>query len=296
MSNINKEYRLEITNKIIEALKNGTAPWQRNWFGDDMPLNAITGSRYRGTNSLLLSVAGDVLDNGANPRWCTYLQAKLNGWKIKKDSSGTRIFFWKTISVKSNEVIDDYCDETSDALKTIPVMKFFTVFHASQIEGIEPYAPTKVNKVIANQIVENIIINSGADIRYKGFRAFYSPVEDYIQIPQPEYFFDTNAYYSTLLHELAYWTGHELKRNMQLNKTSPAYAQEELVAEIASMFLSYETGIPQTQEHFDNHAAYIASWISLLSSNCNILFKAASDAEKIVDLLLRFKFKNVSKS
>ena len=291
MSNINKEYRLEITNKIIEALKNGTAPWQRSWFGDDMPLNAITGSRYRGTNSLLLSVVGNVLDNGADPRWCTYLQAKLNGWKIKKDSRGTRIFFWKTINVKSNEAIADYCDETPDTLKTIPVMKFFTVFHSSQIEGIKPYAPTKVNNVIANQTVENIVINSGADIRYKGFRAFYSPVEDYIQVPQPEYFFDTNAYYSTLLHELAHWTGHQsrLKRNMWLNKNSPEYAREELVAEIASMFLSFETGLPQTQEHFDNHAAYIASWISLLSSNSNVIFKVASEAEKIVDLLLKFR-------
>lgn len=246
---------------------------------------------YKGTNSILLSVVGDVLDNGADPRWCTYLQAKLNGWKIKKDSRGTRIFFWKTISVKSNEVIDDYCDETSDTFKTLPVMKFFTVFHASQIEGIGPYAPTKVNNVISNQTIENIVINSGADIRHKGFRAFYSPVEDYIQVPQPEYFFDTNAYYSTLLHELAHWTGHQsrLKRNMQLNKTSSAYAREELVAEIASMFLSYETGISQTQEHFDNHAAYIASWISLLSSNSNVIFKVASEAEKIVDLLLRFR-------
>ena len=29
MSNMNKEYKLEITNKIIEALKKGSAPWQR---------------------------------------------------------------------------------------------------------------------------------------------------------------------------------------------------------------------------------------------------------------------------
>ena len=39
--------------------------------------------------------------------------------------------------------------------------------------------------------------------------------------------------------------------------SSASYAREELVAEIASMFLSAEFGIPQIQEHFEQHAAYI---------------------------------------
>ena len=42
-SNINKAYRVKITKKIIEALKNGTAPWQKPWEGDYMPINATTG-------------------------------------------------------------------------------------------------------------------------------------------------------------------------------------------------------------------------------------------------------------
>ena len=294
MNNTNKEYKVEITNKIIEALKKGTASWQKNWFGNCMPFNAVTGSRYKGANSLLLLITGDILDNGADPRWCTYLQAKSQGWNIKKGAKGTRIFFWKTIGVKKDKSIYDENDTNSDTLKVIPIMKFFTVFHASQVEGIEPYAPKKINEIIANQVVENIIKNSGADIRCEGFRAFYSPTEDYIQIPRKEYFFDTNAYYSTLLHELAHWTSHPLRLNraISVNKSSPEYAREELVAEIASMFLSAETGVPQTQEHFNNHAAYISSWISLVSSDYNALFKAASDAEKVVDLLLGFKEKS----
>ena len=41
------------------------------------------------------------------------------------------------------------------------------------------------------------------------------------------------------------------------------------------MFLSVETGVPMTEEHFENHTAYVASWIELLSSDPSVLFKAS---------------------
>ena len=279
-----KEYRQEMTEKMIEALKNGTAPWQKSWTGDSSPTNAVTGRRYTGSNTILLSLIGWLIDKGTDPRWCTYQQAQSKGWKIKRGSKGTKITFWKKIKIADNSP-----EEQIENTKIIPVVKFFTVFHASQIDGIEQFSPTPFNNVIDNQEAEKIILDSGAQIRHSGFSAFYSPQDDFIQVPQKKLFIDTTSYYAVIFHELSHWSGHSsrLKRNLSGLKTSTTYAREELVAEIASMFISVETGIPQNQEHFDNHVAYVSSWISILKEDHNALFKAISDAEKAANFILQ---------
>ena len=180
-------------------------------------------------------------------------------------------------------------DDGSPMSKNILMEKLFTVFHASQVEGIDAYNPASINAVESSEKAEKIIKDSGADIRHKGFRAFYRPSEDFIQIPPMMYFTDTAGYYATILHELVHWTGHKsrLDRDKCGKYGSPSYAREELVAEIGSIFVSAETGIPQTEEHFENHAAYVGSWISLLASDNNAIFKAASDANKAAEFLLQ---------
>ncbi len=96
-------------------------------------------------------------------------------------------------------------------------------------------------------------------------------------------------YYATALHELTHWTGHpdRLNRDWSSDMKSEAYAREELVAEIGSMFVSAETGIPQAKEHLDNHAAYVESWIKAVEADPNALFKAVSQAQKASEEILK---------
>ena len=77
-----------------------------------------------------------------------------------------------------------------------------------------------------------------------------------------------------------HWTAHEkrLNRNLSAFKHSLEYAREELIAEISSVFLSSEFEIAQTQEHFDNHASYVGSWINILDKDYNAIFRASSEA------------------
>ncbi|MBQ9566103.1 MAG: DNA primase, partial [Synergistaceae bacterium] len=151
-----------------------------------------------------------------------------------------------------------------------------------------PYTPHAVNTVEADEKAERIIADSGAEVRFGGSRAFYRRSEDFIQLPRMEFFENTEGYYATALHELTHWTGHESRLNRDTSGFgSPAYAREELIAEMGSMFLSAETDIPQTPGHFANHAAYVESWISLLKGDLNTLFKAASEANKAAEFLLR---------
>ena len=55
-----KPFHVRVAEALIEQLKAGTAPWQRPW-GDGvptLPMNPVTGARYRGINTLQLDAAG----------------------------------------------------------------------------------------------------------------------------------------------------------------------------------------------------------------------------------------------
>jgi len=79
-----------------------------------------------------------------------------------------------------------------------------------------------------------------------------------------ECFTDEPHYYSTALHELAHWTGAKHRLNRLTDNQpfgSPAYASEEIRADLASLFMSAELGIPYDPK---DQASYIQSWIKVL--------------------------------
>ena len=47
-------------------------------------------------------------------------------------------------------------------------------------------------------------------------------------------------------------------------------------------------GISLTEKHFESHSAYVKSWISLLKSDHDAIFKAEKDAKKAVNFILSF--------
>jgi hypothetical protein len=61
------------------------------------------------------------------------------------------------------------------------------------------------------------------------------------------------------------------------------YAKEELRAELASVFMAAERGIPHDPEQ---HAAYVGSWIKSLKEDKHEIFRAAHDASAATDFLL----------
>ncbi len=257
-----------------------------------MPVNAVTGNYYQGINSIILSVEGDKLSEDGDSRWATKKQAESRGWSIKDGAEPTKIFVLilpKKIRVHSGFLGKDVI--VGD--KKYAIRRTFEVYHASQIRGISTLVKTKRNPIISNEILDKIIFYSSARIFEEGSEACYLPKSDLIKMPYKSAFIDTESYYSTLLHELAHWTGHSSRLDSffswSFDTNSEAYAREELVAEIASMFLTIETGISQTQEHFDNYMAYLNSWISLLESDSNAIFKATQEAKKAVDFIMSFK-------
>ncbi|WP_263377191.1 ArdC family protein [Granulicella aggregans] len=275
----------EVTDRILEALEAGTKPWVMPWepgkaAGPNAPFNPTTGRYYRGINVLILGMDLRAFTT-ADPRWMTYAQAADAGWQVRKGEKSTTIFFFKRLEIED--------DATEDGTKTIPMMRSFSVFHASQIDGIPAYvAPLIEETPWQRPEATNIILqNSGAVIRTGGDRAFYSPSADFIQLPPEQAFATAYQWAATAMHELGHWTGHatRLARDLTGRFGSGAYAQEELRAELASVFIGSTLGLPSD---IPNHASYIASWIKRLKEDKREIFRAAAAAQKIADMALNF--------
>ena len=231
----------ELTDKIVAALETGTKPWQRPWDADkaggpSAPMNAATGRRYRGINTFVLGIS-PLAFTSQDPRWSSYRQAAEKGWQVRRGETGTRIFFYKQVEIKDR----DSQDADSDPAKRFPVMKTFTVFHASQIEGIPEFTPAGAPKTLPERVedAEVILKNSGVAIRIGGDRAFYSPSTDHVQLPPDAAFASPEARAATALHELAHASGasHRLARDLTGRFGSCFYSLEELRAELASVFI-----------------------------------------------------------
>ena len=70
-----QENRDQLVKDLVEAMKNGTAPWQQPWTGDmETPFNAASGRHYHGVNFVRLSMRGAQMGQGGDPRWCTFEQ------------------------------------------------------------------------------------------------------------------------------------------------------------------------------------------------------------------------------
>ncbi len=286
-----QEYRDELVKKLCDAMEKGTAPWQKTWTDGDAPFNAVSGRAYHGINSINLALQGQLLGHAEDPRWCTFDQAKEKGWHVRPGEKGTHVEFYKfDEKPKVDEFGDPVLDEDGkQEVEKSVLVRNYVVFHASQIEGITPYVPKARNPIETNEKAERILKESGAEIRHGGNEAFYSLTGDYIQVPERGQFKTQADYYSTALHELSHWTGHpsRLNRETSSDMNSETYAKEELVAEISSMFVSAETGIPQTQEHFDNHAAYVDHWVKAIKEDPNALFRAVNQAQKASEEILK---------
>jgi antirestriction protein ArdC len=113
------------------------------------------------------------------------------------------------------------------------------VFAAEQVDGwTAPVIDTPATVVTPIERAEAFVAATGATIIHGGDRAFYRASTDSIHLPPREVFIGSatstpaEAYFSTLLHELTHFAGHESRCNRRLGKRfgDDAYAMEELVA------------------------------------------------------------------
>lgn len=267
--------------RLMQLMEDGTVPWRKPWTlaAGQRPHNLVSGRPYSGFNRVMLSMMP------AGPGWCTFAQAHLKGWKIRKGAKGVRILFY------SPDVRYEKNLETGEVEeREVAILKTYHVFAQQDLEGYTP-PPVEPGPVfVPHERAEEILrgVQPAPRIRHDQQQAFYHGAQDFIGMPPRDSFNSPDAYYATVFHEVGHWTGHESRLNRPCRAGnghygSPTYSEEELVAEFTAAFVCHEAGI--TQE-LPQNAAYLQGWMQVFRDSPAVVVRAAKMAEAAASYIL----------
>jgi len=306
----NKEVAQKIVDRIVDMIdKNGALPWVKPWNRKPTTITIKDGVKtvtvypgawnrqgvpYKGANTYL-----------PEGEYITFTQCKAEGGSVKKGAHGFPVIYWNFYKKEETD------PDTGEKKETeIPLLKYYTVFRVDDCEGIEQKhhpEPQTITVQTIREIPVEIDLNPAAEaivadyasraggvfeIRRREIsqRAFYSPSEDYVQVPARAQYDAEAEYYSTLFHELAHSTGHKSRLNRFSGSGAAAafgsqeYSREELVAEITAAGILNALGM-ETDGSFRNSAAYVKSWVSHIKADPLMYVTAASRAQAAFDMI-----------
>lgn len=313
-----RDYQQELNNKIIGILEEAEQnldkglKWEMPFFKcNERPINGFTGERYNGANVMALMVEGY-----DDPRWMTFKQMEEKSKQIGKplhlEKGSKAAYVMKVVPVYEKEEVwveapggkktkEEIVKKDSSG-KPMPVrdehgnpkisFKWYPVFNASQIVGMEPYMKRETTEEVKpHEAVEMLSMalqeRTGLRVEHSARgQAYYSPSEHLVHMPKPELFKSADHYADTALHEYGHSTGKALGRDLTGQFGSALYAKEELVAELTSCYMAMELGVHHNPSTHENQAAYIKSWLKALKDDKTLITKAASQASKATEYLV----------
>lgn len=274
-----------VTDQIIASIEDGTPVWRKPWTGDQggIPFpRRSTGEFYRGINILMLW-ARAAEQGYRSAHWFTYRQAQEAGAQVRKGEKSATVVKYGTFEKEDAETGEE---------KTFGYAKAYRVFNADQIDGLpedfqgKPVDARRDLGTEADPALDAFFEATGIERRTSERpEAFYDVAGDFIHMPPVATFHDAAGYFATLAHEACHATGavHRLDRFSRFNgRTDRAF--EELVAEIGSAMVCAQIGVTPD---FGQTAAYVESWLRALNDDKRFIFKAATEAQKAADWLMR---------
>ena len=282
-----------VTGQVIELLKQGMVPWQKPWeIHVGPPRNGVSGRYYRGFNVFALRLAGF-----ESPYWFTPRQVNgLDGY-IRKGERVRWVHFFKFWTPDKESEAEE--DDSAKPNKGFLILRAYRVVNLDQCKGpgIETFRDKHRDEEPVRHdnaplaACEGIVAGMPhrPDLRFGGDRSCYRMGTDVVDLPRRDAFVSSEAFYSTLFHELTHSTGHpdRLNRRTLVDGTpfgSPTYSREELVAEMGAAFLCAAAGIEDPT--LQNSAAYINGWLKCLRADSRALIVAGAQAQKAADFIL----------
>ena len=122
-----------VTDRIIAELEKGSIPWKR-------PLTGVNTGAYNRISNKPYSLLNQIL-LGRDGEWATFKQWTDLGGHIRKGEKSSFVVFWK---------IQPYEDINADGekvVKQIPLLRYYNVFHISQVERVKPLEDVKLNDI-----------------------------------------------------------------------------------------------------------------------------------------------------
>lgn len=306
----------QLTERFLTEIKAGNfGRWIRD-FSMQAVVNGLTGDGYNGCNAINFAMSGT--KTGV---FMTFLQAKQLGLRPVKGChaiQGVRyVNMIKKTTVKTEDIkdpearakqLDLFIDEDGSEVTTESVTKistylipsFFQVFKLEDLTGNDEKVAELKKKYELKEIkhlekvpawlkkIENGLSKTdGLKIAEDAATSpHYCPGDHSVHMHKLGHFKTVSAYVSTFLHELAHSTAKNLvKRRQDGFFGDPAYAFEELIAELAAAMTCQRFGIECTAE---NSKAYIAGWSTCCEKHLDALRKAAEISSKIADVFCNF--------
>jgi len=291
---IRKDIKQEIIDQVLILMDtNKTVPWIKPWYMPESR-NIMGTSPYRGINIWTTSLA-------PSPFFITLRYAKSIGMELIDPENALFypiVHYSPTFKFKDKWLKeDDYKTLSKDDQRNCQVGRFLQYY---KVYCIADFKPETMPEIIKKRLrkYENkqynprmkdaeALIKKVNPVIKQDTRAYYRPLSDFIGMPDISTFKDSESYYTTLFHELAHWTGAKSRLNREgITKINlfddHKYSVEELIAEFSASQIAYNLGI---NIHFDNQTAYIASWITHLKNDPDMLFIASKKAEKVIEYL-----------
>lgn len=266
-----------IRENIIEQLSNSEIPWIRAFHVqmDGCAYSHSTQNPYSFLNQWLLKRPGE---------YWTFKQSMIEGHHVRKGAKSRFVVFWKVFEKKKED----------GKIDKIPFLKYYNVFHESDIEGLPAKTPIDdadretrnaerldIAEAIVNGYIErNTHIGLAVSTRTT---PCWSVNDNTIYVPEKSQFDSLNDYYAALFHEMVHSTAQKVGREHDYSKTEER-AREELVAEIGAAYLCGRCNISESV--IKNQSAYCQSWLKPLSDDIKMLVWASSRAEKAVKYIL----------
>ena len=215
-----------LTELMVQRIEHLETDWQKPWITDlahGLPRN-LRGTPYRAGNILMLLFLSGIAGY-QTPIFMTFQQAKEEGLNILKGSKSFPVYFWK-IYIRHKETrrkidLEEYRQLPKEARKqyeVIPIIRYYSVFNLDQTDMQEKqperyaalsaraerkdYSDGMVCEPI-DRMVEQQSWLCPIELRY-GDRAYYTRLHDRVVCPLKEQFPKGEAFYGTLLHEIAY--------------------------------------------------------------------------------------------
>jgi antirestriction protein ArdC len=282
----------EVTAQLIALLEAGTRPWSPRWASGaaTLPLRH-EGTAYRGINILLLWSAA-MTRGFINPYWMTYRQAAEQGGQVRKGEKGNLVVHAGTFTPKDGETGEPVTNSEGEEASR-KFLKKYVVFNVEQIDGLDmskyPVARIEIkNRDQRDGELDAAFARWPVPYAEGGSSAYYNPAADHIQMPVFADFESGNAFYATLAHEAVHSTGHAKRLARETlrdyGKSREIRAEEELLAEIGAAMLCAQLGMEPTER--EDHAAYVASWLTALRNDKRAIFRAATAAQAASELIL----------
>jgi antirestriction protein ArdC len=274
----------QIAGRMIMDIKNGTSVFQRpnNSVNSAVPFNIESGHKYAGPSALVL-----LMQKRDDPRWATSNQANRNHTAVLKNATGTLINFMsqyeyqKVVDGDGQPVLKENGKQRVERIKLHePKQVDAWLFNGEQLRNMPKW--DKEPALLSPAERAGLILdNSKVAIEHGGDDMMYDRATDTIVIPEKEQFASPEQYFAEALHQLAH-------RELGGPSEDGSTVREELRTNLASLFLSKELNLPFELNY---HDGYLNAWSQVIKEEPAELFKAASDAQKIVDKVMGFEQK-----